>query len=131
MSVSTMPEAEAPSDGSRALVVDADSHVMEPMSAWDGLPEAYRPRIEKNDLGLDQVYVGDTLLVIVSLGLLGTPGSKMSDFEHAKPLEEALPGGFDPRIRLSDMDSEGIDVAVFYPSVGLNFWAIEDPSAAV
>ena len=29
------------------------------------------------------------------------------------------------------MDSEGIDVAVLYPTIGLGFWGITDPDAAV
>ena len=33
--------------------------------------------------------------------------------------------------RLADMDGEGIDRAVLYPSVGLYFWALDDPGAAV
>jgi predicted TIM-barrel fold metal-dependent hydrolase len=47
------------------------------------------------------------------------------------PWERAHRGGFDPVARLQDMDLEGIDVAVLYPSIGLNFWAIESPAAAV
>ncbi len=33
--------------------------------------------------------------------------------------------------RLADMDAEGIDRAVLYPSVGLYVWAVPDPAAAV
>jgi predicted TIM-barrel fold metal-dependent hydrolase len=112
-------------------VIDADGHVMEPMSAWAQVPEAHRPRATRDSIGLDHVYVGDQEIVTVSLGLLGTPGSVMSDLSNSSPLEDAQPGGFDGRLRLVDMDSEGIDVAVLYPSIGLNFWAIEDTAAAV
>jgi predicted TIM-barrel fold metal-dependent hydrolase len=115
----------------RARVVDADGHVLEPMSAWAGLPEQYRLRVTRDDLGLDHVVVGDQEIVTVSLGLLGTPGSRMSDLEGSPVYEHAQPGGFDPTARLTDMDVEGIDAAVLYPSVGLNFWALEDPGAAV
>jgi predicted TIM-barrel fold metal-dependent hydrolase len=113
------------------LVVDADGHVLEPMSAWESVPTAYRPRIERDATGYEHVIVGDKEIVAVSLGLLATPGSKMSNIRAMKSIDEALPGGYDPVRRLADMDLEGIDVAVLYPSVGLNFWAIEDPRAAV
>jgi len=112
-------------------VIDGDGHVLEPTAAWSSVPEAFRPRSTRDSIGLDHVYVGDQEIVTVSLGLLGTPGSVMSDLSHSPPLEEAHRGGFDPRHRLADMDAEGIDVAVLYPSIGLNFWAIEDSAAAV
>jgi predicted TIM-barrel fold metal-dependent hydrolase len=111
-------------------VIDADGHVLEPMSAWDGLRTEHRPRAVRDRLGLDHVLVGDQEIVTVSLGFLGSPGSRMEDLAHSKTYEEAQPGGFDPKLRLADMDAEGIDRAVLYPSVGLNFWAIEDVEAA-
>jgi uncharacterized protein len=112
-------------------VIDADGHVREPMSAWDGLPESAAIHVRADRFGLDHVFVGDQEIVTAPLGLLGTPGSDMSDFARAKPFADAQPGGFDPVIRLGDMDTEGIDVAVLYPSVGLNFWAVKDPEAAI
>jgi predicted TIM-barrel fold metal-dependent hydrolase len=112
-------------------VVDADGHVLEPMAAWNGVPEPVRPKIHTDSAGYEHVIVGDKEVVAVSLGLLATPGSRMSDTSSFKPIDEALPGGYDPVRRLEDMDAEGIDTAVLYPSVGLNFWALEDPFAAV
>ncbi len=125
-----MPEPEP-------RVVDADGHVLEPTGLWERyLPARLRelaPRIVHNDWGLDTVYVGAQEIVTAPLGLLGTPGSRMDETDPRKkiPWEEAHPGGFDPRQRLRDMDLEGIDVAVLYPSIGLNFWAIADTTAAV
>ncbi len=113
-----------------ARVVDADGHVLEPFSAWDGVRDDHRPRVHRDSLGLDHVVVGDQEIVTVSLGLLGTPGSRMHDLEHSRRYDEAQPGGFDPQVRLADMDAEGIDVAMLYPSVGLNFWALENAGAA-
>ena len=48
-----------------------------------------------------------------------------------RPLADALPGGSDPVARLHDMDGEGIDQAVLYPTIGLYFSLVEDPAAAV
>lgn len=119
------------------LVVDADGHVLEPATLWDRFlsPQhrEFAPRIVRNDWDLDTVYVGSQEIVTAPLGLLGTPGSRMDEIDPAKkiPWEDAQAGGFDPEIRLRDLDTEGIAVAVLYPSLGLNFWAIEDPVAAV
>ncbi|HEX2737506.1 MAG TPA: amidohydrolase family protein [Acidimicrobiia bacterium] len=112
-------------------VIDADGHVLEPMSAWDGLAESAAIHVTTDKYGLHHVFAGEQEIVTAPLGLLGTPGSDMSAFSKAKPFADAQPGGFDPVIRLGDMDTEGIDVAVLYPSVGLNFWAVKDPDAAV
>ena len=111
-------------------VVDADGHVLEPISVWAGLPYERRPRIERDATGFEHVIVGDQEILAVSLGLLGTPGSRMGG-QPMKPWEEARPGGFDPVARLADMDVEGIDAAVLYPTVGLYAWALEDNQTAV
>jgi predicted TIM-barrel fold metal-dependent hydrolase len=112
-------------------VVDADGHVVEPRSAWAPVPEPYRPRIERDGAGYEHVVVDDTEILAVPLGTLGTPGARFSDPGSFLCLEEAWAGGSDPRARLADMDDEGIDRAVLFPSVGLYFWALDDPAAAV
>src|SRR5262249_55919357 len=40
------------------------------------------------------------------------------------------PGGFDPHARIAALDSEGIDAAFLYPTLGLLCGAIEDPTFA-
>src|SRR5271157_5897140 len=96
-------------------LVDADGHVIEPMSAWDSLPERFRPVLETDRNGYEHVSVGGKEILAVSLGLLGTPGSVMSDPSQFKPLADCQAGGSDPLARVADMDAEGIDVAVLYP----------------
>src|SRR6476646_11639314 len=111
-------------------VVDADGHVLEPLHAFDSVPTAHRLHVTRDSYGLDHVFAGDQEIYTVSLGKMGTPHSDMADLAHSPTYDEAQPGGFDPEIRLHDMDLEGIDVAVLDPSVGLNFWGINDPEAA-
>jgi predicted TIM-barrel fold metal-dependent hydrolase len=113
-----------------ARVVDADGHVLEPLSAFDACPEAHRLHVTRDSYGLDHVIAGDQEIYTVSLGKMGTPASDMADLAHSPTYDEAQPGGFDPEIRLHDMDLEGIDLAVLYPSVGLNFWAVTDTEIA-
>ena len=112
-------------------VVDADGHVVEPRQVWTSVPEEHRPRIERDAQGYEHVVVGDREVLAVALGTLATPGARFSDPEGFRSLEEAWPGGSDPRARLLDMDAEGIDQAVLFPSVGLYFWALDDPAPAV
>lgn len=113
------------------LVVDADGHVVEPVSAWAEIPEAHRPVITRDPNGYEHVLVAGTEILAVPLGTLATPGAVFSDSSAFRPLEEAHPGGSDPVVRLADMDLEGIDQAVLFPSIGLYAWAITEPAAAV
>ncbi len=112
-------------------VVDADGHVVEPLACWASAPEAHRPRITRDAAGYEHVVVGDKEILAVPLGTLATPGQRFSDPAAFRSLDEALAGGSDPVARLVDMDAEGIDQAVLFPSVGLYCWAIDDPDAAV
>ena len=102
-------------------IVDADGHVVEPESAWAALPEPHRPRISADAAGYEHVVVGDTEILAVPLGNLARPGSTFDDPASFRPLADALPGGSDPVARLRDMDGEGIDQAVLYPTIGLYF----------
>src|SRR5262245_63609385 len=112
-------------------VIDADGHVLEPRAAFAHLPDEQRPRIETDARGLDHVLIGNQEIFVGSLGMLGTPGAVVADISNAKPLEEAIAGAFDPQARLADLDVEGLDAVVLYPTVGLAYWAIADRDAAI
>ena len=114
-------------DVSQLFVVDADGHVTEPPRLWKGyLEQDYRERAPRPTLDENGTYcfvVGDTLLARTASRL----GSKL----EAKPDEQnpvtLRRGGWDPVARLEDMDREGIDIAVLYPSVSFFFPEIQDP----
>ncbi len=125
------PAADAAPLAPRAgPIVDADGHVVEPESAWAALPDAYRPRITRDAHGYEHVVVDDTEILAVPLGNLARPGSTFHDPSAFRPLAEAQPGGWDAVARLADMDTEGIDQAVLYPSIGLYVSAVDDPACA-
>src|ERR1017187_9495121 len=42
--------------------------------------------------------------------------------------EDILPGAFEPAARLADMDTDGVDVAVIYPTVALTLYSLPDRS---
>ncbi len=126
----TVP-AEMPLPPRAGPIIDADGHVMEPESAWATLPDHRRPRIDRDARGYEHVLVGETEILAAPLGTLGRPGSSFADRAEFRPLAAALPGGFDARARLIDMDAEGIDQAVLYPTLGLYFSVLDDPATAV
>lgn len=115
--------------------IDADGHVIEPADLWQReLPASLRAkgfRLRWNpEIAQEEVWVEEKLLLpagIVGVGLAGRP---FEDIGKGVRYAELRPGGFDPKARLQDMDAEGIDTAVLYPSVGLFLEAIGDPALA-
>ena len=111
-----------------SLIVDADGHVMEPGDLWTERMDPGRwgdwiPRKVVEDEIYEVVYTG---------GVERGGGRELQDqmaaavgmtaaqfFELLQSLR--VPGGHDPHARIADMDAEGIDVAVLYPSQAMFF----------
>ncbi len=120
-----------------APVVDADGHVYEPDDLWTARMDAKRwgdwiPRRVVEDECYDVVYVG---------GAVRGGGRELQDQMSAAvgltpqqfhDLTQSLyrDGGHDPKARLADMDADGIDVSVLYPSQAM-FFGPSDPIPAL
>ena len=113
-------------DASQIFVVDADSHVTEPPRFWqDYLEEKYRQRAPRPVLDENGTYcyvVGGALVARTASRL----GSKLEASPDERSPVKLLRGGWDPAARLVDMDREGIDIAVIYPSVALFLPEVSD-----
>lgn len=113
-------------DASQVLIVDADGHVTEPPRLWkDYVEEKYRPSAPRPVLDEHGTYcflVGDTLVARMA-SRLGSQLQEKPDSERPVKLQR---GGWDPEARLVDMDREGIDIAVIYPSVSFFFPEVPD-----
>ena len=115
-------------------VIDADGHVLEPRGMWqryldaklaelilvpdpatgarvlpaEHSPQATRPHPISGTVGR-------------LLGLAGSVGQRADDVLTGKiGYDDAPAGAFDGAARLKDMDTDGIDVAVLYPTIGLS-----------
>lgn len=129
----------------KPLVIDADTHVLEPPDLWKEHTEArYRDRVPYIGRGADgkQVLMGlegeiapqtvggiDKSIAefgTKSVGHVGAFGVQWSgapiDIEY-----ESVTEGFDPTARLAYMDREGIDATGLYPSIGLLLGGLRDP----
>lgn len=115
--------------------IDADGHVIEPPDLWEReLPPSLRGRGFRvrwcADTLQEEVHLEDRCLLpmgIVGVGLAGRP---FEDIGKGVRYAELHPGGFEPKRRLADLDSERIDAAVLYPSIGLFLEAVEDVALA-
>ncbi|MEE2688042.1 MAG: amidohydrolase family protein [Pseudomonadota bacterium] len=114
-------------------VVDADGHILEPLSLWDDyIDPAFwdrRPQLVIDDNGAERISVEGLLLGNPrGIGSLGSIGVRQGDVSvDTLKYEEGRRGGFDPHVRIVDMDADGIDAAFLYPSLGLFTGAVEDP----
>jgi len=121
----------------RTKIVDCDAHVLEPADLWeryleerDLLPLA--PTFYLDADGVQQFKLeGKT----ANRGVIGVGGRNAGkpftpDVKNQR-WEEQTPGGFDPHKRIPDMNLEGIDVAVLFPTVGSRFTGLQSgPLAA-
>ena len=97
-------------------IIDADGHVNEPEEMWPKYLEpqyhSMAPRSVLDNQGRRRRLVAGELHPYIP-----APPERSQ--------ERRTDGGFNPLARLADMDSEGMDVAVIYPSTGLHFGSIE------
>jgi predicted TIM-barrel fold metal-dependent hydrolase len=133
-SVTSSPSSR--SAGSGEYVVDADGHVCEPADLWEkNLPSHLADqgiRLRWNEAtGYDECLVEDRMATDRGLIGLGNAGEPYDDFGRGRHYETCNPAGFDPRERVKVLDSEGIDLSVMYPGLGLKLGAILDPELAV
>jgi predicted TIM-barrel fold metal-dependent hydrolase len=111
--------------------IDADGHVIEPPDLWEReLPASLRGngfRIRWNAATLqEEVHLEGRVLLPFGIVGVGMAGRAFEDIGKGVRYSELLPGGSDPTLRLKDLDAEGIDIAVLYPSIGLFLEAVED-----
>lgn len=110
------------------LVIDADRHVMEPSDLWDRyLPAAYRGRVRITGPTQGGRYV-DGRLVSDAFRLRGPDAPGEDDGgrhmftgspRYDATFADAIASDFDPASNVRDMDREGVDVAVLFPTLGL------------
>ena len=126
--------------GTPIVTVDADAHVLEPRDTWiDYMEPDLRDRairIETDAKGVEVLLVDGKphMGLYGRLGALGGIGMDAKDLMTAgmRSYEDGCPpGGYDPAARLKVMDEEQIDVALFYPTIGIAWEGhVEDPALA-
>jgi predicted TIM-barrel fold metal-dependent hydrolase len=124
-------------NGAEVPVVDADSHVVEPPGAWDAyISKAYRDRVPRlvRDGETDWLHLeGERFF---SYGMVRGLVAGDSGFPDAHgPAagrwdEDILPGAYAVGPRLADMDRDGIDQAVVYPTVSMGLFNVADRALA-
>ena len=103
-------------------IISADDHVVEPPDLWTSRVEPeFRdraPRITRMDDG-DWWVVQDVLMT--SMGVGSQTGMRLEAPERLSQTniqENVRPGGYIPEDRIKDMDTDGVEVSIIYPTAG-------------
>lgn len=112
-------------------LIDADTHVNEPGDLWTSrVPSKFRdraPRIERFEQG--DAWVLEGVADPINFGLNATAGMDPEQMQGWVRFEDIRAGGYDPKVRLEEMDKDRVDAAVLYPTPRLSHAVIanEDP----
>lgn len=128
-------------DSDKIWANSGDSHIVEPPTLFDSLPEHIRermPRSEKSEDGtIETIYIdGQTFTREL-------PVLSPEDRERKRPITRAMPKDTDEEelvkrhmaandavLRLKDLDEEGVWSEVIYPSLGIWQFNIRTPEVA-
>ncbi len=111
-------------DATEALIVSADSHVIEPSGLWlENLPQSLKNLAPQTKKQKTRSGRAQEVIYVDGRAVRYEP----PDFqEDMRP-----PGAFDPKARLDDMDSQGVAAELLFPSVGLWCYLIESADVAI
>jgi predicted TIM-barrel fold metal-dependent hydrolase len=123
-----------------SLLVDADSHVLEPPDVWQRhIEPRFRERavrVVRSDAGHDVLLVDGQparLTTPEMLGDFGGMGRTLDEQASAalsgRYADNAPAAATDPDARVAQLDREGVEATVLYPSLGLQ-WPAETPDPA-
>jgi predicted TIM-barrel fold metal-dependent hydrolase len=106
------------------MVIDADSHVLEPADLWqERLEPEFRDRairILEVD-GVEQLIMGEQVILAGTLaGLGGVHLDRMELFSGGLRYRDGCPpASYDPDARIRLYDDWGVDVGVVFPTIGI------------
>ena len=106
-------------------VIDADRHVLEPSDLFARyLPEQFRRRVEIKGPNqsfrlVDGEKISDADKLRDPIGQEDFGFTFAASKRWRETFAEALAAKFDPASNLRDMDKEGVDAGVLFPTVGL------------
>ena len=99
-------------------LISADSHVTEPGDLWTSRVDArYRdrvPRIERFEKG--DAWVMEGVPRPIAFGFTVCAGNKPEDMRDWMFVEEMRGGGWDPSLRIGELDADRVDAEVLFPN---------------
>ena len=103
-------------------LISADSHVNEPPDLWTSrVPAEYRdraPRVERFEQG--DAWVLEGVTDPITFGMNACAGMAPEEMRGWMRFEDIRHGGYDPAARLEELDRDGVDAEVLYPTPRLS-----------
>ena len=106
-------------------IISSDNHVVEPPDLWTTRMDAkYRdrgPRIESTEIG-DIWFVDNTRTFATIFGMASQPGQRFEDpsqLVRGDVFGNVRPGAYIGEEALKDMDIDGVDVGLVYPTLAI------------
>ena len=107
-------------------VISSDSHVYETLDLWTSRAapslKDRMPHIEHHEDGDWWFCDGYKIQGTMDATQAGVRFEDQSKLEATRPVEEIRPGGWIPEEHVKDMDVDGVDAGILYPSVGLDLY---------
>ena len=111
-------------------VISSDNHVIEPVDLWTSRAESKFedrvPHVKSLADGDWWFYDGRKVLHVATGTQAGVRFEEPETLSMEARIEEVRPGGYLPDAHIKDMDIDGIDVSIVYPTVGLALYSVPD-----
>jgi len=115
-------------------IISADCHICEPPHVFDNVPAAFKDRTPKMMRGLDggDGWSFDGGPPKRTFGIEATAGQAAGNLKiSGLRFDEIMPGNYDGRAHVADMDQDGVDVSVVYPASAIFTYIEPDRDLAV
>jgi len=104
-------------------IISSDNHIFEPADLWTTRAEhQFRdraPRIVREEDG-DWWYCDNHRVIGMGAGAqTGMRFGQSDQLRRTTTFDHVRPGGYIPAEHVKDMDTDGVDVSIVYPTVGL------------
>ncbi|MEE9285852.1 MAG: amidohydrolase family protein [Dehalococcoidia bacterium] len=108
-------------------VISADSHVVEEPDLFvQRIDASFRDRAPHMVREADRDVYYTEGLPPTGVGLLGAAGRKPEELGSLNRFEQNRRGGYDPEARFQDMERDGVDAEVLYPTIGFRLFRLSD-----
>ena len=114
-------------------IISSDNHVFEPPDLWlNRIDSKYKdraPRVHREEDG-DWWYCDGQKVLGTGFGFAGAQTGRRFDeaesLTNADFFENIRPGGYIPEEQIKDMDLDGVEVSILYPTTGLQLYKMPD-----
>jgi predicted TIM-barrel fold metal-dependent hydrolase len=112
----------------RYSVISADSHVIEPHDLWQRLvPSRFRTRAPRLVRAANTDRLECDQAELPPVGLLAGCARGDDDVRMEGRWDaDVFVGGYDPKVRLADLERDGVDAEILYPTIAMQLYPIRD-----